>query len=127
MPSADQPLRSDLARTAAPIPGNLKKCKRFPSQEYAASKARRLRRISARAVSELKEAFATGQISLRKFDRLSQRGPKEQRIKIGALNREIYCTQTAAKTIEEMLDDSARSPVQSLEGLADVARRIHHR
>jgi hypothetical protein len=99
----------------------VKKCKRFPSQEYAASKARRLRRIGARATPELSEAFAAGKITLRQYDLVSRLAPKQQRVKIDLLNRKIRGAKIAAEAIERLLGTNrAAGQVQ----LSEVARTI---
>ena len=97
LPSADQPLRGDLARTLTPISGTLKRCKLFPSQQYAASKRRRLKRIGARTVPELTEVFAAGKVTLRQYDLISRLAPKQQRERVSTLNWEIEGAQIAAK------------------------------
>jgi hypothetical protein len=97
----------------------LKKCKLFPSQEYAASKTRRLRRIALRATPELSEAFAAGKITLRQYDLGSRLSPKQQRTRIAALNREIEGAQIATKVIDKMLDGTPGSV-----RLTEVARAV---
>jgi hypothetical protein len=82
----------------------LKKCKLFPSQDYAAHKRRRLRRIAARAVPELSAAFAAGKLTLRQYDLISRLQPGEQRSKIARLNQEIESARIAAETIGAILD-----------------------
>ena len=82
----------------------MKKCKRFPSQEYAASKRRRLKRIGVRAVPELSAAFAAGKVTLRQYDLISRLAPRQQRVRIAALNQKINCAQIAAKVIDQILN-----------------------
>jgi hypothetical protein len=100
----------------------LRKSKRFPSQEYAASKSRRLKRIAARTTVELSEAFAAGKVTLRQYDLISRLAPKQQKERIAVLNREIEGAQIAASTIEEILDRSKGAP-DSVR-LSEVARVI---
>jgi hypothetical protein len=94
----------------------------YPSQAYAASKARRLRRIRCRATPELAEAFAAGDISLRQFDILSRRGAGEQRARITRQRRESEASLLAARTIEEILDrtKAADAPVHLTEITAAI-------
>jgi len=96
--------------------------KLYPSQLYAAHKARRLRRIRRRATPELTEAFAAGAISLRSYDNLSRRGAGEQRARIARLTSEIESAPIAAETIEGILDctKAADAPVHLTEITAAI-------
>jgi hypothetical protein len=98
----------------------LKKCKRFPSQEYAASKARRLRRIGTRATPDLSQAFAAGKITLRQYDLASRLPLKQQRARIAILNREIEGAKIAAEVIDEILDGTKGDHVR----LAEISLAI---
>ena len=98
----------------------MKRRKKYLSQQYAASKARRLRRIGARATPELSQAFAAGKVTLRQYDLVSRLVPKQQRERIAAINREIEGAEIAARAIDEMLDHSKDGPVR----LSEVARSI---
>jgi hypothetical protein len=97
----------------------VKRCKVFPSQEYAASKVRRLRRIAARAIPELSEAFAAGKVTLRQYDLISQLPATQQRARVAALDREIEEARIAAKVINEMLDGK-----KDLPRLSDISAAI---
>jgi hypothetical protein len=101
----------------------LKKAKLFPSQAYAASKARRLRRIGSRATPELSEAFAAGKVTLRRYDILSRLTGTKQRAIIAKQEQETEHTRLAAETINALSDDakSAGTPVR----LAEVAAAIY--
>jgi hypothetical protein len=101
----------------------LKKSKRFPSQEYAASKARRLRRIRARAIPELSEAFVAGEITLRCFEILSRLTGTNQRAIIARQKQQTEHARLAAETINALLDD-AKSAGASVR-LAEVASAIY--
>jgi hypothetical protein len=106
----------------------LKKCKRFPSQEYAASKARRLRRIAARATSDLSQAFAAGKVTLRQYDLVSRLAPKQQRARIAVLNREIEGAKIAAEVIDEILDGKKGDHVRLAEislAIREAVQRAH--
>ena len=103
-------MRSGSEETAVPIPRNLKQFKRFPSQEYAASKVRRLKRIRARAIPELSEAFAAGKLTLRQFDLISRLRPEEQRSKMAHLHERIESARIAAETIDEILNRTKGTP-----------------
>jgi hypothetical protein len=85
--------------------------KLFPSQEYQATKDRRLARIRRRATPELTQAFEAGQISLRAYDILSRHGAQEQRAILAQQRREIESTRIAAETIEGILDHAKTTDV----------------
>jgi len=78
--------------------------RRFPSDSYAADKARRLRRINRRAVPELQKAFESGELSLRKFDVLSRLSPRKQRRIIASEKATGAAALLAARTIDQFLD-----------------------
>jgi hypothetical protein len=63
-----------------------------------------LRRIAARAVPELRKAFAAGKLTLRQFELLSRLAPRQQRARVAAINRETEGAQIAAKVIDKILD-----------------------
>ena len=83
---------------------------------------RRLKRIGARAVPELTEAFAAGRVTFRQYDIISRCRAAEQRTKIGRLNQEIESARLAAETIDALLDSaqSSGSPVR----LTEIATAI---
>lgn len=98
--------------------------KLFPSQAYAAHKARRLQRIRRRATPELTQAFAVGDISLRQYDILSLRGAREQRARMARQQRERKSARLAAETICAILDrtKAADAPVH----LAEITAAIRY-
>ena len=90
----------------------MKKWKRFPSQEYAAHKARRLRRIGARATPELSQAFVAGKVTLRRYDMLSCLPGTKQRAIIARQEQETEHARLAAQVIDQMLEDTKAFPAQ---------------
>jgi hypothetical protein len=98
----------------------------YPSQQYAASKARRLRRIGSRATALLREAFAAGEMTLRQYDLVSRLAPKQQRARIGRRRREIESARIAAETIEAILDRTKGAPgsVQLREITVAICRAV---
>jgi hypothetical protein len=74
---------------------------KYPSDAYPEAKARRLRRISKRAVPELIAAFEHGELSLRQFDSLSRLRPRQQKRRIAERQQQIDAALVAAQTIEE--------------------------
>jgi hypothetical protein len=101
----------------------VKRCKKFPSQEYAASKARRLRRIDARATPELSQTFAAGRLTLRRYDILSRLPSTKQRAIIAQQEQETARARLAAETINAVLDDTKSSDIPVR--LAEIAAGIY--
>jgi hypothetical protein len=64
---AHRPLPSPFAAARVLISGTLKRCKKFPSEGYAASKRRRLRRIDARAPEAESDISLADQFSVKRL------------------------------------------------------------
>jgi hypothetical protein len=79
----------------------------YASDSYAIDKARRLRRIKRRAVSELQKAFESGELSLRKFDMLSRLSPRQQRRILATEKARSAATLVAAEAINDLLSRQA--------------------
>jgi len=96
--------------------------RRFPSDSYAAERARRLRRIARRSSTELTKAFESGQLSLRQYDLLSRRSTRQQKRILAAERSRSVTALVAAQTINQFLDSlEARTPI-SLRELAGAVR-----
>ena len=97
----------------------------YASDSYAIDKARRLRRIKRRAVSELQQAFESGELSLRKFDILSRLSPRKQRRIIASEKASNAAALIAAKAIDEFLDDiGTETPIQLPEVAAAISSAV---
>ena len=91
----------------------------FVSQSYDEARARRLRQIRARAIPELNEAFATGKLTLRRYDILSRLTGRKQRKAVRLERNRERAQNLAAVAIRSVL---ACDPQQIDLGL--IASRI---
>jgi hypothetical protein len=99
--------------------------RRYVSDSYASDKARRLRRVESRACSELKEAYESGRLSLRRYDLLSRRPTRQQRRIIAAERASSVAAMVAAVTIDQLLDGlGTGTPIQLREVAAAISSAV---
>ena len=91
----------------------------YRSATYAAVKQRRLRSIERRATPELSEAFAAGQLSLRRTEILSQLSPERQRRILRQEHLQEQGERLAAQVLRDFL---AQAKQIDLKEVADAIR-----
>jgi hypothetical protein len=91
----------------------------YPSATYQAVRTRRLRSIERRATSQLREAFAAGELSMNRAEILSKLSPTRQRQILAHEQFEKNAQRVAAAVLHDLLSRGQRI---DLSAIADAIR-----